>query len=62
MFAYCLNNPVNYEDSDGEMAAAAGALAWGVAAGGANAWNPAEWIKQRFEMRKVDMFTGLRHM
>ena len=29
MFAYCLNNPVNYEDSDGEMAAAAGALAWG---------------------------------
>ena len=44
MFAYCLNNPVNYEDSDGEMAAAAGALAWGVAAGGANAWNPAGWI------------------
>ena len=29
MFAYCLNDPVNYEDSDGEMAAAAGALAWG---------------------------------
>ena len=44
MYAYCLNNPVNYEDSDGEMAAAAGALAWGVAAGGANAWNPAGWI------------------
>ena len=44
MFAYCLNNPVNYEDSDGEMAATAGALAWGVAAGGANAWNPAGWI------------------
>lgn len=44
MFAYCLNNPVNYEDSDGEMAAAAGALAWGAAAGGANAWNPAGWI------------------
>ena len=44
MFAYCLNNPVNYEDSDGEMAATAGALACGVAAGGANAWNPAGWI------------------
>ena len=44
MFAYCLNNPVVYEDSDGEMAAAAGVLAWGAAAGGANAWNPAGWI------------------
>ena len=44
MFAYCLNDPVNYEDSDGEMAAAAGALAWGAAAGGANAWNPVGWI------------------
>ena len=44
MFAYCLNNPVNYEDSDGEMAAAVGALAWGAAAGGANAWNPVGWI------------------
>ena len=44
MFAYCLNDPVNYEDSDGEMAAAAGALACWAAAGGANAWNPVGWI------------------
>ena len=44
IFAYCLGNPVNLEDSNGEMAAAAGALAWGAATGGANAWNPAGWI------------------
>ena len=44
MFAYCLNNPVNLEDLDGEMAGAASVLAWGAYAGGANSWNPAGWI------------------
>ncbi len=44
IFAYCLNNPVNFEDANGEMAAVAGALAWGMTAGDANAWNPAGWI------------------
>ncbi len=45
MFAYCINNPVIYEDHEGEMAGSlAGALTWTAAAGGSNAWNPVGWI------------------
>ena len=44
MFAYCVNNSVNYKDPNGEMTAVAGAMAWGTIAGGANFWNPAGWI------------------
>lgn len=36
MFAYCVNNSVNYKDPNGEMTAVAGAMAWGTIAGGAN--------------------------
>ena len=43
LFAYCDNNPISHEDTDGEMAAAAGVIAMGFSAGGANAWNPAGW-------------------
>ncbi|HBT65109.1 MAG TPA: hypothetical protein DEB10_10670, partial [Ruminococcaceae bacterium] len=44
LYAYCLNNPINMVDPDGEFAAAAGALAWGAAAGGSNFWNPVGWV------------------
>ena len=43
MFAYCLNNPVNCNDADGRMAAATGALAYGMCMGATNIWNPAGW-------------------
>ena len=43
LYAYCLNNPVNYHDSDGKFATVAGTLAWGTA-GGSNFWNPVGWV------------------
>ncbi len=44
LYAYCLNNPINYHDPDGKFATVAGTLAWGTAAGGSNFWNPVGWV------------------
>jgi RHS repeat-associated protein len=44
LFAYCFNNPVMHYDPDGEFAAAAGVLTYGMAAGAANSWHPGGWV------------------
>ena len=50
LYAYCLNNPIIYNDPYGEFARLAfagaygGYLTAGAAAGGANSWNPVGWV------------------
>ena len=44
LFTYCLNSPVNLEDSNGKIAATAGVLTWGVYVGTSNVWNPVGWV------------------
>ncbi len=38
LFVYCLNNPVNMDDPDGNMAQ------YALVAGAANSWNPVGWV------------------
>ena len=44
-FAYCLNNPVNMSDDEGDFAVAAGGTLYVAGAfGAANGWNPIGWV------------------
>ena len=44
-FAYCLNNPVNMSDDEGDFAVAAGGTLYVAGAfGAANGWNPLGWV------------------
>ena len=45
MFAYCVNNPVNYYDSDGNVAVGVATfVGWTAGAGASNFWNPIGWV------------------